>query len=192
MEKVKIDRRVRRTKAILLQSLISLMSEKKINKITVKELTDLADVNRSTFYLYYQDLFDMLEKVEMELFDDFRGNYEAFLHESRTYDTFLNFFEYVFHFAEENADLFKILLGPNGDYSFVEKFKNAIINAQPKVGLEQTEIEMHLFRAFIVSVFIGVIQKWLEEEKKTSAVEMSQIMLKLIFKGLKSDEWMTN
>ena len=60
----KEDRRVRRTKKLLTQALTQLLQEKQINEITVKELTDLADMNRGTFYLYYKDMFDMLEKIE--------------------------------------------------------------------------------------------------------------------------------
>ena len=50
------DRRVRRTKNNLRNSLFALLEEKSINQITVTELTTLADVNRSTFYLYYNDI----------------------------------------------------------------------------------------------------------------------------------------
>ena len=64
----KEDRRVRRTKKLVTQALTELLQKKQINEITVKELTDLADMNRGTFYLYYRDIFDMLEKIEAELF----------------------------------------------------------------------------------------------------------------------------
>ena len=56
----KEDRRVRRTKKLLTQALTELLQKKQVNEITVKELTDLADMNRGTFYMYYRDIFDML------------------------------------------------------------------------------------------------------------------------------------
>ena len=65
----KEDRRVRRTKKLLTQALMQLLQEKQVNEITVKELTELADMNRGTFYLYYRDIYDMLEKIEDSLFD---------------------------------------------------------------------------------------------------------------------------
>ena len=68
MEK-KSDRRIRRTKALLRHGLAQLMSEKSVNEVTVKELVDLVDINRSTFYLHYTDIYNMLESVEDELFD---------------------------------------------------------------------------------------------------------------------------
>ena len=52
----KEDRRVRRTKKLLTHGLIQLMKEKQVQDITVRELADLVDVNRGTFYLYYRDI----------------------------------------------------------------------------------------------------------------------------------------
>ena len=66
MAQEKMDRRVRRTKALLLQGLIQLMEEKDIKDISVKELSDLADINRGTFYLHYSDVYNMLGKIEFE------------------------------------------------------------------------------------------------------------------------------
>ena len=60
----KEDRRVRRTKKLLTQALTELMQQKQIKDITVTELTEKADMNRGTFYLYYRDVFDMIEKIE--------------------------------------------------------------------------------------------------------------------------------
>ena len=66
MEK-KTDRRVRKTKAQLRAGLAKLMQTKSIKEITVKELVDEVDINRSTFYLHYTDIYQMLESIEDEL-----------------------------------------------------------------------------------------------------------------------------
>lgn len=65
------DRRVRKTKALLLKGLMQLMETKDIRDISVKELSDLVDINRSTFYLHYSDIYDMLAQIENELFIEF-------------------------------------------------------------------------------------------------------------------------
>ena len=62
-----VDRRVRKTRRQLRECLITLLKEKKVQDITVRELTDMADLNRGTFYLHYKDVFDLLEKTEAEL-----------------------------------------------------------------------------------------------------------------------------
>lgn len=71
MKMEKVDRRVRKTKARLTEVLLTLMKEKEVKDISVKELSDLADINRGTFYLHYRDVYDMLDSVEDELFCQF-------------------------------------------------------------------------------------------------------------------------
>ena len=68
-----VDRRVRKTKKQLRECLTRLLKEKKVQDITVRELTDMADLNRGTFYLHYRDVFDLLEKTEHELLDEFNS-----------------------------------------------------------------------------------------------------------------------
>ena len=58
------DRRVRKTREQLRHGLAELLCEKSIREITVKELVERVDINRSTFYLHYSDIYDMMEKIE--------------------------------------------------------------------------------------------------------------------------------
>ena len=70
--KEKTDRRIRKTKAQLRAGLAKLMQEKSIKEITVKELVEEVDINRSTFYLHYTDIFNMLSTIEEELLEEIR------------------------------------------------------------------------------------------------------------------------
>ena len=64
---IKQERRYRRTEALILNGLTTLLQQKSIKEITVRELADLVDINRSTFYLHYTDIYDLLEKTEQRL-----------------------------------------------------------------------------------------------------------------------------
>ena len=66
MEQKRDDRRTQYSKRVIKESLFQLMQEKPINKITVKELCERADVNRSTFYAYYTDIYDLDRKIIKE------------------------------------------------------------------------------------------------------------------------------
>lgn len=180
MQDQKIDRRVRRTKKMLVQGLTKLMSEKKINKITVKELTDLVDVNRSTFYLYYKDIFDMIEQIENELLNDFSEAYDNLSKEALTYNNLLSFFTYLFEFIQSNAEICKVLLGPDGNYTFMEKLKNAIKQSHPPLNNELLKIKANYLKPFIISGCIGVIQKWLEDDMEASPKDMATIIVEMI------------
>lgn len=60
------DRRQRKTRSALQNALMRLMLDKDIAKITVKDVAELADINRSTFYLHYYDVYDILTDIERE------------------------------------------------------------------------------------------------------------------------------
>ena len=68
------DRRVRRTKHLIKQSLIELMYEKPFKDITVTDITKRADLNRGTFYLHYIDIYDLLSKIENEILNIINQN----------------------------------------------------------------------------------------------------------------------
>ena len=67
----KKDARKRYTQMVLKQSLLKLLKEKPVNKITVKEVCELAQLNRATFYAHYSDCFALLESIENELIGAF-------------------------------------------------------------------------------------------------------------------------
>ena len=68
---MKTDARVRYTRKILKESLLTLMKEKPVNKISVKEVCALAELNRATFYAHYSDCYDLLSSIEQELVNAF-------------------------------------------------------------------------------------------------------------------------
>ena len=65
------DIRVKRTKRLIRQGLSELAKTKSISKISVKELTDLVEINRGTFYLHYKDISDLVESIETNLYNEF-------------------------------------------------------------------------------------------------------------------------
>jgi len=58
------SRKVQYTSMVLGDGLIELMKTKAVEKITVRELCDLANVHRSTFYIHYEDIYALLRVVE--------------------------------------------------------------------------------------------------------------------------------
>jgi AcrR family transcriptional regulator len=66
MTSEKLDRRVKYTKKVLKESLVEILEKKNIDKITIKEICEKADINRSTFYTHYYDQYDLLHQIENE------------------------------------------------------------------------------------------------------------------------------
>ncbi|MEQ2444768.1 TetR-like C-terminal domain-containing protein [Pseudoflavonifractor sp. CLA-AP-H29] len=68
-EERKENQRTRLTKRLLRESLLGLLEEKPVERITVKELCERAELNRSTFYAYYQDVVQLYYEMGNELVD---------------------------------------------------------------------------------------------------------------------------
>ena len=105
----KEDRRVRRTKKLLSQGLIELMQHKQVKDITVRELAERVDVNRGTFYLYYRDIFDLLERLEEDLFEQL--NEVILAHKGEPVLAHIRpMLTDVFHIVAENKEICRVLL----------------------------------------------------------------------------------
>ena len=59
-----MDRRIQRTRNSLFSAFIELRATKPVEKITVKELTEKANISKQTFYLHFQDIYDLSEYLE--------------------------------------------------------------------------------------------------------------------------------
>ncbi len=65
-----MDRRTAYTRMVIKESLTTLLEKKHLNEISVKELCELCDINRATFYRNFSDIYDVYEQMEVELTND--------------------------------------------------------------------------------------------------------------------------
>ena len=183
----KEDRRVRRTKKLLTHGLIQLMKEKQVQDITVRELADLVDVNRGTFYLYYRDIFDMLDSIEQELFNQVNQLIAA--HKGETVLTHtLPVLKELFHLVEENKELCQVLLGQNGDMKFLKKLSDVVQDAFRREWLmmKKDEVTSDYSYAFGALGFVGLLRTWLERDCVEKADDMAVLSDRMIRLGLTS------
>lgn len=183
------DKRVIRTKALLIRSLSALMKQKNIKDITVKELCEYADINRGTFYLHYKDIYDMLDSIEQELSEKFLQifqKYNSETNEDFPYPLFLEIFKLV----DDNAELFRVLIGPNGDISFIMKiFKLYNIHClQSEFNKLSPQFSMNqvYYSNFILYGCVGIIEQWLSRDTKESPEKMAELITKLVSTGVLS------
>lgn len=179
------DRRVRRTKALLLQGLIELMARKDINDISVKELSDLADINRGTFYLHYSDIHDMLAQIEDELFTEFHEILDRTLNkDTGTHSHRTTLFE-IFTFLERHRDMARVMMGPHGDLTFVNRLKSLVSTRLSSIlSAGEKETVCPYAESFAVSGCIGVIETWLNQPSPPCPREMAQICGDMLMMGV--------
>lgn len=181
----KPDRRVRKTRALLLKGLIQLMEEKDVKDISVKELSDLVDINRGTFYLHYNDIYDMLEKIEDELFQKFNDFLDRDLAAGDTllspYTTLLD----LFTLLEEHRDLARVMIGSHGDLAFVNRLKGLVEERLRHLfEISHANSNYEYYYPFIVSGCIGVIETWLNHPSPLAPNDIAALCSNMLNKGL--------
>ena len=189
MKEATVDRRVRKTKKILRECLTQLLKEKKIQDITVRELTEMADLNRGTFYLHYKDVFDLLEQTEEELLTAFRQLLNR-LNSKNTDNELVPVFEEIFSMVKENGDLVEILLGENGDLNFLNRLKALIrekcLEDWMEMFRKRNSSSFEACSAFIVAGAVGLVQHWLQSGMKQSPRELAVLAERLFLHGIES------
>lgn len=171
------DRRVRKTNRILREKLISLLEYKDINEITVKELTEAADINRSTFYFYYEDVYDMVRQMQNEIYDVF---YETVIRSDEEVEGAAAYVLYIkrfLDFCKKNEMQCKFVLKNDVNNELMNRIKNAVRQHIPDSSkvFSLTSPARYL-TTFAVSGIAGVVVEWIEEGMIVSTTDMAEFI----------------
>ena len=171
------DLRVQRTRKLLQEAFIALTVEKGFAAITVRDITERAMVNRSTFYRHYLDKYDLLEQYMNELYA--LTSEESFLAEklgtapNEVPSGLVNLFKHV----QKYADFYRVMLGTQGDPVFTERFRQ---NAEKRFRLLLSNIEpdpnappVDLRISYVSYAGIGAIVWWLENNQQCTPEQLA-------------------
>ena len=174
----KMDRRVRKTRAQLRAGLARLMQKKNIKEITVKELVDEIDINRSTFYLHYTDIYQMLQSIEDELMEDILEAIKEHPLDPGMKGEGYSFAVQLFRILSANKDICAALMGPNGDMAFVEKIEKLVEDAVlPELFtmFPQKVNDIKYAYAFCINGCVGMIKCWLTGDSDDTPEHMAYL-----------------
>lgn len=155
----------------------TLYSKQSIDKITVKDICNLAGYNRSTFYQYYIDIFDMLHQSENQLLDEI---YEFVIQlvEQANNLTASQVIQTIFELFAHNNKFISVLFGSHGDKEFTHK---VIENLKPLWikyffnTVNKTPAEVDLLIEFYISGIISMYQKWFDDHNGISFERIIQL-----------------
>ena len=179
----KMDRRVKYTMSLLKGALIDIMEEKHISQITVKELCDSADVNRSTFYAHYTDVYDLLRQMENELFDKL----SAFLSEQDYDDRIpvtVKKLEQILKYVSQEDKSLRVMLGENSDIAIQRDIMQYLGVAELQANIKASDEIREYISLYCIYGCISIIRKWLQDEMPESPEEIATLMYKLLAEGV--------
>jgi len=160
---------------------MELMKEKSILSVSVKDICDLADISRSTFYDHYKDQYDLLKQIEDETlayFEDMLNRYK----DKQTKKDTGQMVEEMLTYIANNGNTIHVLLSENGDLTFQKKLLYHFImhNQITKYFTEkqQSEETMPYYSVFLVHGAIGLIQHWLKDNMTMPIPQLAKMLMK--------------
>lgn len=114
------DARVRVTKEMLHRSLLRMLSEQPISKISVKDLCEQAGINRGTFYLHYERPQDVLKEIENDFISENMETFDAYWDDGRK----IGYMAKIYTCVMRNRELCRVLMGDNGDPQFLSSLRD--------------------------------------------------------------------
>lgn len=160
----KNNQRTRLSKMLFKNALMDLLKEKgSVAKISVRELCDRAELNRSTFYAHYQEPNDLLIEIETELLDATEEHLEKIGAENDigAHKYILSFLQYI----RQNDKPFRTLLIDSTDPEFRSRFmQQSIIQFVDNLRIVlPKELEQYIF-SYILNGSTGIIIQWIRSD----------------------------
>ncbi len=173
------DARIRYSQMMIKQNFIELLKHQPVNRITVKKICELAEINRATFYKYYEDPFDLLEKMEQELMEELQ-QYVGLQEDKDIRKTLLQILEKI----KDNSGLYMTLTSENGDSRFPARILS-ICYEQMAADLRQqypglSDAQCEWLYCYLAHGCSAVLTCWIKNGMEESAEEVSGFIEKLL------------
>jgi AcrR family transcriptional regulator len=194
MKLTKIDRRVNRTRRLLREALFELILELGYDAITIEQITDRADLGRTTFYLHYRDKEDLLLESIETIADDLRNQVEQYIQDQVNAPFPPNPILLIFQHAALHAPLYRIILRGGAANSVLSRIREMISDAALEFFQQRfsslknppdlapgipTEVTVHAFAASL----LGLMTWWLEQGMHYTPEQISVYFRDLFFNG---------
>ena len=185
-----MDRRAKRkqrTRNLLGTALLELVKEKKFDQITIQDITDLADLNRATFYLHYNSKEELLADSLEEHFDELVQRIATTTNNKPIWEN-PEADEMVFAHVAENAELYRVLLGENGLGYVINRIIDYIAQfseQQLRAGLGNVTFQapIEIMSRHVAGSLYALITWWLMNDMPYTPREMAEMTTRLCVTG---------
>lgn len=174
-------------------ALITLLETKEFEYITIKEICHIANVNRSTFYLHYSNMNDLLEETIKSLNLSFNSHFNSkenentIISKDNLEDLLLinddNLIPYL-NFIKENKNIYKVLKSHpqlfNANKTYEQMFRKLFVPIMNRFGLDE---KWHKYLMdFYISGLTSIVFDWIYDDCRIPVQEVSDFIKGLIVK----------
>lgn len=183
MTEKKAYRNAIRSRRLIRESLISLLKEKDISRITVKDIVDRADLNRATFYAHYPDVRGVMEEFENETIEHLKEVLSGARFE-KVFQNPMPFLLKINRYLEEDLDFYRTLILSSSSDQFLERLKKVYINyLQSDTDIPdhiQNTAGLQMRICFFADGSIGIYKRWFRGELPGSLNDIAMQLSKII------------
>ncbi len=174
MENKPDGRRVRMTKMLLKNALIDIMKNKSIHMVSIKEICEEADVNRSTFYRHYNTQYDLYDEIIEDIAKDIGSIYK------NDYTT-VDFLTKVLEYMESRRETILVILSDNGKVSMGEAF---VLFTGRFIDHNNTSELVTYVLEFMAAGLTSIVWSWLNKENRRPASDVARMLHNLMMHGV--------
>ena len=154
------DPRTEKTRRAIREAFAELLMQKELQKITVQEIADLAEINRVTFYKHYLDIYDLYDKVEADLLIELGLQVLELEHVPQE-----EFYANLIGYISKNRPLFRMVFSPNATGRLREKMDRLLTGLFRQMHAEQmtaklTDQELDYLTCYRTQGCLALLSKW--------------------------------
>ena len=178
----KQDRRIIKSKKAIKKAFMSILATKDINDITIKNIADLADVDRKTVYNYYNGTYEILNEIENEMVSTINDAMESLDLEGNL-DQQINIFRKITEVINDNFEFYSILMKLNYDSQLIKKLIS-LFSEYAKRILNKFKlpngVSVEYASTFIASGVLNTYYKWFNSDRSISLDDLSNQLYILV------------
>ncbi len=188
MENKKMDIRIKKTKKSIYNAIAVLLTEKDLKHVTIKEICEIAEINRKTFYNYYSGAYDVIDEIENNVISILCDSIEQ-MNIDEVFKTPYIMFEKLNEIISTDLEFYSHLISKKSNYGFVDKVE-AVLKEKTKSKLKTTinlsSEKLDIMLDYAYSGMLRVYQKWFNNEYKKPLEQIAQEISNICFGGINS------
>ncbi len=186
MEEKKVDRRILKTKKAIRNAYAELLKKKNSKNITIKDVADVADISRKTFYYYYDGIWEIEDEIENEIIELLSKELETLNIDEIIKNPYL-LFQKIKEVINKDLDFFGNLIVSDKHSKLILKISNILEEAFINSLIDSTNLDketVKIISNFCMKGMLAVYQEWFNSGCRVPLQEISKDLSKIMFDGL--------
>lgn len=168
--------RFQQTERLIRDTFLDMMKKKELSKITVSEICNVANINRTTFYLHHEDIYELMQCIESDMYHYFTIIFTVPEKHYSLRERFLH----LFAFVREHQDFYRIYLSSQHQPKIFDYALLQYSDLRLQKFIQQSKInsllEYDYCQTFFIAGLTAMLQKWLNNNCRESEDELLHLL----------------